>query len=228
MKNLVVSLGAGLAAATLACGALAPTPLADPSCSVESLIVDAENASEQLLLYENRNGYMYTFVDENGSKVTPGPNKFFVDGRGAHGSLSALHFHGELTTGEAYAGVGFTFLEPETGYDASKYSGISFVAKRGPESTDLVKVKLPDINTDPDGGVCKDCYNDFGIQFQVSEEWTRYTVNFTDLKQDSGWGDPQPESVDPTQLFGMQWQVEESGKKFDIWIDDVAFIGCGG
>jgi len=26
----------------------------------------------------------------------------------------------------------------------------------------------------------------------------------------------------------MQWQVNEPGATFDVWIDDIAFTGCGG
>ena len=96
---------------------------------------------------------------------------------------------------------------------------------RGPgEGT--VKSILPDAHTDPQGGECKECYNDFGVDFELNEEWTRYVVAFADLKQESGWGRPRPDNVDPKKLFGMQWQVSTRATAFDVWIDDVTFVGC--
>ena len=32
--------------------------------------------------------------------------------------------------------------------------------------------------------------------------------------------------IKPAKLFGIQWQVNKPGADFDIWIDDVEFIGC--
>ena len=50
---------------------------------------------------------------------------------------------------------------------------------------------------------------------------------FEQLSQMSGWGAPRPGSIDVTQLYGLQFQVEGSGNTFDIWIDDISFYGCG-
>ena len=32
--------------------------------------------------------------------------------------------------------------------------------------------------------------------------------------------------VKPHKLYGLQWQVNKPGASFDIWVDDVEFIGC--
>ena len=116
--------------------------------------------------------------------------------------------------------------DPVGMYDASKYKGVSFLAKVGEGSTTALRFKIPDVNTEPKGGVCKECYNDFGIDFAATTEWTRYTVMFSDLKQGDGWGDPHPPGLDASKIFGMQWQTESVGKDYDIWIDDVSFVGC--
>jgi len=112
-------------------------------------------------------------------------------------------------------------------YDASRCNGIAFVAKKSPESSSAIRVKLPDINTDPAGGVCEECYNDFGIGLKVTDEWTRYVVSFSDLKQESGWGKPNPPNIDSEKVFGIQWQTTVPGVDFDIWIDDISFVDCG-
>jgi hypothetical protein len=89
----------------------------------------------------------------------------------------------------------------------------------------MLRVKVPDANTDPDGKICSDCYNDFGLSFELSDEWTRYTVNFKDLKQEEGWGDPRPPSSATDKLFGLQWQVSTPNAEFDVWFDDIRFEG---
>jgi hypothetical protein len=87
-----------------------------------------------------------------------------------------------------------------------------------------VRLGVADAKTDPAGGVCSECDNDFGVTFDLSEDWTRYEVSFADLKQEGGWGAPRPEAVDPAHLFGMKWQVTTPGGEFDVWIDQIAFL----
>ena len=91
-----------------------------------------------------------------------------------------------------------------------------------------MRFKVPDVATDPSGGVCTECYNDFGIPFEVTEEPTRFEVRFADLAQEADWGAPRPPSVDAAKLYGLQWQVVVPGASVDVSIGDVAFLGCGG
>ena len=93
-------------------------------------------------------------------------------------------------------------------------------------SRSCLRVNVPDQNTDKDGGKCSECYNDFGVDLQLREEWTRYAVDFQDLKQESGWGDPRPAQISSQSLYGIQWKVDERSAAFDVWVDDVTFIGC--
>jgi len=149
----------------------------------------------------------------------------YADEAGSTASGDGLHLTGKLAAaGEVYAGVGLGFATP---VDASGYRGIAFLARRGPGAAAHVRLKVPDGNTDPDGGVCTDCYNDFGISFQVTEEWVRYEAPFADLAQEAGWGEPRPAALDTTRLHGVQWQVAVRGAELDLALRDVTFLGCG-
>lgn len=196
------------------------------SCENQALIENVEDRDDRILVREGRGGYLYTYADEAGSTISPDTDSFAVAPGGVGGG-HALHMQGKLAdAADSYAGLGFSFKEPEGPYDATRYRGVAFTAKHGPGSSTALRLKVPDVNTAPEGGVCQECYNDFGIDFQVTAEWTRYEVSFADLKQGTGWGDPRPDAVDAARLFGMQWQVTTRGKPYDIWIDDVTFIGC--
>ena len=46
------------------------------------------------------------------------------------------------------------------------------------------------------------------------------------MKQMDGWGAPHPANVDKSKLYGIQWQVTETGVSYDIWVDNVQFTGC--
>lgn len=207
-----------------ASGAAAP---GTDSCEGRALIEDAEDGDAQSLTRQGRGGYLYTYTDDNGSRVSPASSAFKVTAGGPPGSRHALQMKGKTADGgDVYAGMGFSFVDPKGPYDASEYKGIAFVAKRGAGGPTKVRFKLPDASTDPKGGSCEECYNDFGVDFDLNEEWTRYVVMFENLKQESGWGRPRPEQVDAKRLYGVQWQVSAGSSEFDVWIDDVTFVGC--
>jgi hypothetical protein len=226
---------AALGLTAVSCGQFSSVPQESSgsganACETRALIEDAEDADDQVALKEGRRGYWYTFKDETGqTEISPREDKFMAESGGVEGSSYAIRMHGKLAKGgEVYAGVGFDFLEPRRPYDAARYSGISFLAKKAPSSIAMVRLKMPDANTDPDGKKCTDCYNDFGVTFELTDEWTRYTVKFDQLKQEQGWGEPRPQAVGANELFGLQWQVNTPDGEFDVWIDDVRFEGaCG-
>lgn len=211
--------------------ALPPPEQAAAECGPEGLIDDGEDNNNQALVQGGRSGYWYTFVDESGSTVEPAAGRlggtFTMSEGGANGSAYAARFWGTVGSGaELYAGMGMNLVDPKDAYDASAYGGISFLAKKGP-GTGSVRLKVPDVNTDPDGKVCKQCYNDFGVTLELTETWTRYVVPFSVMRQDAGWGSPTPGSITRSKIYGIQFQVNQSGQSYDIWIDDVAFTGCG-
>jgi endoglucanase len=118
------------------------------------------------------------------------------------------------------------FVDPMALYDASQYKGIAFWAKKGPGSYGKVRLKVPDVSTHEAGGVCKECFNDFGADITLTESWQHFVFPWRKLRQLPDWGSPRPHSIKPNKLFGIQWQVNQPGADFDIWIDDVEFIGC--
>ena len=200
---------------------------APETCESKAMIDNAEDRDDQILLRENRGGYIYTFVDKAGSTILPTESSFKMEKGGAGGSKYAMHIHGKLAaSGETFAGVGLDLRNPRGTYNASHYKGVAFVAKAAKGATTHVRFSLPDVNTDPDGKICTECFNMFGIGVDLTEEWTRYEVAFPELKQEIGWGKPQPPAVDAAKLISLQWQVTAPGTVFDYWIDDVTFIGC--
>jgi endoglucanase len=227
-----------LACASACSGEAGPRANAGPfspvdlgGCTRAAVIEDAENADHQVLVHEGRNGYIYAFVDDRGSTVTPTAGRlggtFSQAEGGANGSLFAAHVTGQLAAGEVvYAGVGLNFVDPKGPFDASAFEGVAFFARRGPGSTAGIRLKVPDVSTDPDGKVCSECFNDFGASIELDEQWQQFTVPFDTMAQLPGWGAPRPGAVDRAGLYGLQWQVSTSGAAFDLWIDDVVFYGC--
>lgn len=224
-------------ALTAACGSVEPKPPALPPateaakpCGPEALIDDGEDHDNQALVRQGRGGYWYTFVDDAGSTVEPlagaHGGTFAMSEGGARGSSYAARFSGQVARGgTVYVGMGCNFTEPKDAYDASRYAGISFFAKRG-AGLGTVRLKVPDVSTDPQGGLCSECYNDFGTELELSERWTHYVVPFSAMRQQPGWGSPRRSQLTPAQLYSVQFQVNSPGRKFDIWVDDLAFTGC--
>ncbi len=200
-------------------------------CPASGLFDDGEDNNNQVLLQEGRAGYWYTYADNDGSTIDPPPGAtggiFSFTQGGAHGSAYAARMKGSIAKASVvFAAMGANFADPRSPYDASKYGGISFWAKRGPNTTPKVRFKIPDAATDPEGGKCTDCYNDFGVNLSLSEDWTPYTVLFSSLKQERGWGSPHPKSIDASQVYAVHFQVNDKGKDYDVWVDDLAFTGC--
>ncbi|HET9959841.1 MAG TPA: carbohydrate binding domain-containing protein [Polyangiaceae bacterium] len=203
------------------------------ACPASGMISDNENGANKSNVVDGRGGYWYSFLDEKGSSITPTAGRlggtFSMTGGGANGTKFAARFEGSLAQGEAgqvYAGAGVNFVDPKGQYDASKYGGISFWAKHGPGSTNKVRLKVPDVATDPDGKMCSACFNDFGIDLVLTPEWQQYVVPFSAMKQIKGWGSPHTSGIDKSKLYAVQFQVGDPGVKFDIWVDEIQFTGC--
>jgi len=199
------------------------------SCDASGLIDDAEDNDNQTANAGNRGGYWYTYVDKAGSSVSPtagdqGGTFSMVEG-GSNGSRYAANVKGEIGKADTvYAGMAFNFVDPKGAYDASRYAGITFFAKRAQGSTAKLRVKVPDAQTDPTGGTCSECFNDFGFDLELGTEWTRYVLPFEKMRQMEGWGAPRPSRIDPSKIYGVQFQIGEKGASYDISVDDVAFV----
>lgn len=203
--------------------------LGDHKCTVTDVIEDGEDNNNQVTVKDGRNGYIYSFADTNGTKVTPELGATFAQTPGgAQGSAYALCIKGATVLAAiAYAGLGLNLTDPEAQVDASKHDGIAFRVRRGSDSTQRLRLKVPDVATHPSGGKCTDkCFNDFGADLVMTEEWQQFFIPFSEMKQMGGWGDPRPPSIDKSKIYSMQFQVLEKGKNFDFCIDDITFIKC--
>jgi hypothetical protein len=195
-----------------------------PACSSASIIEDAEDGDHKGNVLEGRGGNWFSFVDPSGSTITPTGWPFKMGAPGRNGSKGAAHMSGKMApTGDAvYAGMGVWLTDPTGLYDASRYSGVTFWAK-GPGR---VRFEIPDVHTGPEGGICKDCYNDFGIVLALESDWRKYTIRFEWLAQRSGWGEPYP-ALQTDRILKLEWEFNGKGRDYDIWIDDIAFV-CEG
>jgi hypothetical protein len=214
--------------------ALAPEPApvavpVVPACpgatriAADGLIDDLEDGDARVANAAGRSGYWWIAKADHANVTTPaGPS----DG-GAEGSKKAVRFAGKTDPKDEWgAAVGANFLESGGFYDASKYAGIAFKIKASKPNTS-VRVKLPDVSTIPDGGLCgTTCWNSFGKDLVVGAEWQDVVVKWSELAQQPGWGNPRPPSVSVDQLKNVEWAVNQ-GVEFDVVIHDVRFVECG-
>ena len=87
-----------------------------------------------------------------------------------------------------------------------------------------MRLKIPDGNTDPEGGVCTECFNDFGADLNLTTDWKLYVFPWASMKQMPGWGNPRKPHVVPAKVYGVQFQVNVPSAKYDIFVDDLRFI----
>jgi endoglucanase len=219
----------------LACSHTEPSPTtggagastqAGKDCPPSYTIDDSEDANNQVKVQNGRNGYWYTFIDKVGSTISPPANHTFIMSKGgANGSMYAARFLGKISSSgdPLYAGMGFNLTDPKGQFDASSFTGISFYAKAAPGSVKTIRLKVPDVSTDPDGKVCTECFNDFGADLTLTDQWKQYRIPFSDMAQMEGWGAPHPKGIDRSKLYAVQFQVNSPGAEYDIWVDDVAF-----
>src|SRR4051812_34688980 len=197
-------------------------------CGPDGVIDDGEVGNNQNMPVGDRGGYWYTFRDKKGTTIEPMAGEdggTFAMSEGGHASPMAARFHGKIGIGAPlFGGLGLNFVDPKAPYDASKYAGIMFWARRGETSTPKVRLKLPDTNTDPDGGVCAECFNDFGADLVLTPEWKVYFFPWKSVKQMPGWGNPRKPHITPAKVYGIQFQVNVPGANYDIYVDDLKFI----
>jgi hypothetical protein len=196
-----------------------------------AMISDCESQNKTAFV-EGRGGYWYSFLDakdHGGSEIWPTAGvlggTFEMSDGGAVGTAHQARMKGKVGAGDVvYAGMGLNFVDPKGAYDASRYGGIAFWAKKNPGSTDHVRLKVPDAQTDPDGKQCKQCFNDHGMELELYDDWTFYTVPFKSMRQED-WG-PKDSGIDASKIYGIQFQVSEKGAPFDISVDEIKFTGC--
>ncbi|MEZ4302668.1 MAG: hypothetical protein R3B70_47520 [Polyangiaceae bacterium] len=196
-----------------------------------SMIDDMEDGDGSILNVEGRLGAWYTYNDESptGTQTPPVGDAFEMSPLNPPRGTSAFGAH---TSGSGFdtwgSGFGFDFNNNGTtkmGYDASKFTGITFWAKIADGTTGVIRVNIGDKNTAPEGGVCDDaggkCNDDFGAGISVTAEWKQYTLKFSELAQ-VGWSMVLLPSVEKSALYSVHFQTGAMSK-FDIWIIDIVF-----
>ena len=86
-----------------ACDPAPPLPPADPACTPEADIEDAENVDDQIIVQGGRNGYLYTYTDDSGTTLEQAGDSYTPGWGGAQGSRAALHISGQLGQGALLA-----------------------------------------------------------------------------------------------------------------------------
>jgi hypothetical protein len=210
--------------------ALSPEPIVAKTCTgatrraSDGLIDDFEDGDGRLAALGGRNGYWWVAKAEHALVSTP-QSAFAASEGGAPGSKKAVHFAGKTDSRDQWgAAVGVSFLESNGFYDASKYAGVAFRIRASQELG--VRVKLPDVSSHPEGGLCKnECWNSFGKDLVVGAEWQEVVVTWHELSQQPNWGNPRPPAITVGKIRNIEWAVNQ-GVEFDVVVDDIHFVEC--
>lgn len=178
---------------------------------------------------EGRGGVWLSWNDETGKQTPSAKSETFVmtelvPARGT--SHFAARSRGEGFTGWG-AGIGFE-LHNQQPYDLSRYAGITFWARRAPNTSFTLRFGLPDPATTPRGGQCKfyddydDCNDHFGADVPLTTEFLRYRFAWSELEQ-RDFGEPKPDAVDAAHVYAVHFQVDKY-QDFDFTIDDIALL----
>jgi hypothetical protein len=182
----------------------------------ERIVVDDfEDNDAEISVFDDRSGSWYTYKDKNGTTLAPDP--LTLTNEGAQGSKQSIRIFGK--TGEnmdTFAGLGVPLSDTLLPYDISAASGICFRAK----GAGTARIMLPDVNTFPQGGRCKSCYNSFGKDFQLTPEWQELCFPFVKMTQKQGWGEPAA-ALATDMVFGVQFQINKHNETYDLWVDDI-------
>lgn len=206
-----------------------PSDLCTTGAEVE-LIDDMEDGDGTIHMTAERGGVWFSFNDKTaGSQLPASDDETFVmselDPPRAASRFAARTHGGGFT--EWGAGIGFEIYNQKA-YDLSGYAGITFWARRAPDTAPNIRFAVTDSATTPRGGQCQQyvdystCSDYFGADISLSTTFERYSFTWSELEQ-VGWGEPQPDSVNASEIYGVRFQTDTSGD-FDFWIDDVALL----
>ncbi len=134
------------------------------------------------------------------------------------------------------------------GVDLTAFRGISLWAMASGTGTTTVDLEVDDSNTHPSGGRCDPtatdnprtaCYDSFSFPLDLTGTFTRYTIDFSQLKQAAFGHQTMPSVLTQDNVYGMSFAVRPPGGfcppttmcagalptlTFDIWIDDLYFV----
>lgn len=211
--------------------------LCDQGAELE-LIDDMEDAGAGILRTNGRAGSWFAFNNGKGEQEPMPDDPFFM--AELDESVRSSRY-AAWTRGSAFpdwgAGIGFE-ISAQDSYNASDYEGIAFWARRGPGLAQVLRADVTDRNTSPFGLVCdpaeecdpsnacdpsaRACYDNFGAELELGEDWQFYSYRWDELVQD-GWSGNTYPAITTTAIYGLRFQIEPE-KEFEFWIDDVAFV----
>lgn len=221
-------------------GALTACPNPPAAGTIADLLIDdLEDGDNGLSKIGSRTGFWYTYMDPNGTTITPMPDKSGTmplkpaatgcrnDSKGCI-TITGTTVANDLTVvgmeKYGYAGVGFDFSNAMKTcvYNVSAYSGIRFYAKGDVAVT--IKLNTTATVATADGGTCTDvCTDGFspaGADILLDPTmWTLVDIPFATAMQ-AGWGTPA--TLDKTAVMGLQVQIPPE-QTFNVSIDDVTF-----
>jgi hypothetical protein len=201
-------------------------PATGGAAAALALIDNLEDGDGNIIPIDGRQGYWYTFNDG----TMTGTQQPVWGGR----ILNAQPIFDRpdskfaaWTLGSGFTNWGFgigVFLNgPSSFYNASKYRGVTFWARLGSSSANVVRVDVSDSQTvSYVGGICSSCWDYFGKNFIMSTSWQRYSFAWSDLTQ-QGWGDQFP-AIFPAAIREMRFATQATGITFEIYVDDLSFI----
>ncbi|MGL1886135.1 MAG: carbohydrate-binding protein [Reichenbachiella sp.] len=180
-----------------------------------TLISDAEH--EELSLMNTKWFSFNDNGDGGASTIIPLASDeapFTMSAGGANGTDNATVISYTLNQGslefDPYVGFGFDMNAGQTAFDLSGSTGISFY-HRG----EACKVVVPlSSNTDPDF---------YTASVASHTEWTKVTVNWTQLAQNADWG--VDVAWNAASILKFQWQVSASSGAGTVGIDQVKIEG---
>lgn len=133
---------------------------------------------------------------------------------GAGGSKKSLKLAGTLTSDfkfGPFAGIGVKIEKGATATkDLSHHTGIRFYA-RGDGSKFRISVPC---------AVVKD-HNEFGKDITPGAQWKLYSIPFSQLAQQQGWG--RPVQWSGTDVIGVELVAIGNARNFNIEIDQISF-----
>ncbi|MBN2196334.1 MAG: hypothetical protein JW751_26205 [Polyangiaceae bacterium] len=196
------------------------------------LVDDFETIDTHIEEVSGRSGYWYTYRGGGDGVITPDQGEDVRPGTLPAGSGSGRGLH--VTCTEPFTdwggGFGFKLADGDPYAGLADYAGVTFLVRSGvgygdPHPNLDFRVLITDIVKTNDGGTCPpsghtadECDNAHQQSLEVTADWTRVTLAFANLRQETGWG--YQVDFDPSHALAMQIQAGV-GDTFDVWIDDV-------
>jgi hypothetical protein len=187
-----------------------------------NLLDDFEDGNLILPPNDGRSGDWSSYSDGTGT-LDPDIESAAI-GDGVDGSTMAANMAG---TGFQSWGAGFGPIFNGVGcYDASVYEGVSFAAKGSGYLRFAVTTAEIHESFDCDADV-EECSNYYHApDIVLTDAWVVHEFTWDELAQ-PGWGPAKPLSLD--KMVGLSFahlaDLPEGGPDFDLWIDDVRFLG---